>query len=291
MRLQRKLRTPLWAGTQIKGCLCNVQMCHADPKRTSGDLLLKCTYLSWNTCVVAGHIEEAGSSMSASKHNLSILLCFRMLGTGWYEKWIAILFNLKYWGFVCSFSCFLFFAPSTQAAFGGNKTLPKFCGLCLCLWPLSSAVHSHTDSLQSHWARYTWTKCFFQSSNAWDKGYVHRFFQYSWLLNPPCSPSFAVPVCLFVGCFVLLCFYSCRVEVLLQDKVLSQLCFDFEAVLDTGIHISLSQLFATTGCLWWIIARQRLGALNRNKTVTWFVRPSKIILFQTPEVQVKFILH
>lgn len=78
---------------------------------------------------------------------------------------------------------------------------------------------------------------------------------------------------------------------LLQETVLSRLCFDFEAVLDTGIHISLSQLFATTGCLWWIIAKQRLGALNRNQTATGFVHPSEMIVFQTPEVQVKFMSH
>lgn len=54
-------------------------------------------------------------------------------------------------------------------------------------------------------------------------------------------PGLAVPVvCLLLGFVVF--FYSCRVEVLLEKKVLTWSCMDFEAVLDTGIHISLSLL-------------------------------------------------
>lgn len=58
-----------------------------------------------------------------------------------------------------------------------------------------------------------------------------QVFRYS--LLPPSVKSTILPglscsCCLFVClCFVLLCFHSCRVEVLRVDKVLSRLCFDF----------------------------------------------------------------
>lgn len=140
---------------------------------------------------------------------------------------------------------FMFLVFSTQATFRGNKIFVVF-----CLWPLSPPVHSHTDFLQSHWARYNWSKWFFRAATRRIKDVSTGFpilpiVKSTLLPELSCSCLF---VCLLVAlfcCVFILAGWKCCCRI----RFYYSTAFDFEAVLDTGIHISLSQLFATTGRL------------------------------------------
>lgn len=122
-----------------------------------------------------------------------------------------------------------------------------FMCVCLCLWPLLSAV---TPTFPKATGLSTPGRSVSSSGNAWDKGCVRRFSDTPYchsVLNPPYSLGLAVPVvCLFV------CVLFCCVFIRAGWKCCGWIRFYhgsaliFEAVLDTGIHISLSQLFATT---------------------------------------------